>query len=251
MVDDTQIGGVREHFPTTLFTALAAARSGDEQERKRAFETLVAVYWKPVYKYIRITWHKNNEDAKDLTQSFFTRVLEKELFEPYNPAKARFRTYVRLCVDGFVSNEEKAAKRLKRGGGVQRLSFDFESAENELGAVDIAGDNSPDRYFENEWIRSLFSLAVEELRVQYQAKGKDLHFRLFSDYDLEDNGAGSRPSYHSLAESNQISVSNVTNYLAAARRDFKRIVLDALRSISADEAEYEREARWLFGVQNT
>src|SRR5439155_26153422 len=60
-----------------------------------------------------------NEDAKDLTQAFFTRTLEKNSFERYDPAQARFRTYLRTCVDGFVANERKSAGRIKRGGAVQ------------------------------------------------------------------------------------------------------------------------------------
>src|SRR5439155_23302331 len=87
----------------------------DAPARKQAQDDLIAAYWKPIYKYIRIHWRAANEDAKDLTQAFFARALEKEFFRAFDPAKARFRTFVRLCVDGFVSKERRAAGTFKRG----------------------------------------------------------------------------------------------------------------------------------------
>jgi hypothetical protein len=75
--DDTGIGGGGgDRFPSTHWSA--AARSSDPRERRRAFEAIVQAYWKPVYKYVRIHWRRSNEDAKDLTQSFFTRLIEKD-----------------------------------------------------------------------------------------------------------------------------------------------------------------------------
>src|SRR2546425_10347823 len=82
MSDDTQIGGPSGRFPPTRWSAIVAARGDDPAERTRAFETIVAAYWKPVYKYIRARWGKNNEAAKDLTQEFFARVMEKGLIDP-------------------------------------------------------------------------------------------------------------------------------------------------------------------------
>jgi hypothetical protein len=74
---DTSIGGGKTKFPATRLSAVILTHSADETERTRAFSTLIATYWKPVYKYIRIKWSKGNEDAKDLTQSFFSNALEK------------------------------------------------------------------------------------------------------------------------------------------------------------------------------
>src|SRR5215212_6975736 len=96
-------------FPTTRRSVVLALSSGDKAERTRAFDTLVACYWKPLYKYARVQWHRSREDAEDLTQSFFIRALEKESLAPYDPAKASFRTFLRLLFDRFASNEWKAA----------------------------------------------------------------------------------------------------------------------------------------------
>jgi len=72
-----------------------------------------------------------HEDAKDLTQEFFTAAFEKAFFDPYDPKKSRFRTFLRTCVDGLVANARKAAGRIKRGGDTEILSLDFEAAEIE------------------------------------------------------------------------------------------------------------------------
>jgi len=111
MSDDTKMGGPSGKFPATRWSAIVAARSEDPAERARALETIVAAYWKPVYKYIRARWGKSNEDAKDLTQEFSARVIEKDFVGSYDPAKARLRTFLRTCVDGLVRNQAKAARR--------------------------------------------------------------------------------------------------------------------------------------------
>jgi len=113
---DTKIGGPRHAFPPTRHSILLATKSDDAAVREQAFDVLIAVYWKPVYKYIRLKWAASNEDAKDLTQEFFTAAFEKAFFDPYDPKKSRFRTFLRTCVDRLVANDRKASGRIKRGG---------------------------------------------------------------------------------------------------------------------------------------
>ncbi len=248
MADDTSIGGASGRFPATRWSAVVATRSADAAERTRALDALLAVYWKPVYKYIRLRWAKSNEDAKDLTQEFFVRLVEKDLLGSYDPARAHLRTYLRTCVDGLVLNEHKAARRLKRGGDVSRVSLDFEAAESELAHAGVPGTGSPDDVFEREWIRSLFAAAVEALRTECEVRGKTTHFRLFELYDLEDAGRGGR-TYADLARQFNLRVTDVTNHLAYARREFRRIALEKLREMTATDEEFRREGRDLFGVE--
>lgn len=247
MTEDTRIGGASHRFPTTRQSAVLAARSDDAGERRRAFEALIAAYWKPVYKYIRTRWGKSNEDAKDLTQEFFTRVMEKEFLESYDPARGRLRTFLRTCVDALVANQDKAARRLKRGGSAQILSLDFEAVEGELQRIEPPAPETIEEFFEKEFVRSLFALAVEQLRVDCEAKGKVTHFRLFELYDLEDHQR--RLTYQQLAQQFGIAATDVTNHLASARREFRRIVLEKLREMSGSEEEFRREARALLGLE--
>ncbi len=221
MDPDTAIGGPNGRFPATHISAVEALRSPDAVERTRGYEALVASYWKPVYKYIRIKWRKSNEDSKDLTQAFFARAIEKNFLLPFDPAKATFRTFLRVCLDAFLANENQAAGRLKRGGGAIPEPLDFDAAEGELGHQPASPELSGEEYFHREWRRHLFGLAVEQLRRDCQADGKAIRMQLFERYDLEEGA-----TYEQLAAEFGIPVTQVTNALAAARRDFRRILLE-------------------------
>ena len=238
-------------FPTTRGSVLDRMRSGEAPVRARALETLAEAYWRPVYAYIRFHWNRSHEEAADLTQDLFARILEKDVLARFDPAKARLRTYLRVIVDGLVANELKAASRKKRGGGAPHLSLDFEAVRREVDASPPGAPASPDELFEREWVRSVFGLAVERQRRSCEAAGRPVRFELFSLYDLE-GGSGDaepRPTYEALALRFGLPVTDVTNNLAAARRDFRKSVLAVLRELTASDAEYQREARALLGVE--
>lgn len=252
MEQDTDIGGRESRFPETHHSAIIAARSDDREVRRRAFETIVESYWKPAYKYIRIKWQASNEDAKDLTQGFFTTAIEKGFFDSYDSSVASFQTFIRTCLDRFVANQRKSAQRLKRGGGAEHFPLDVSEAENELFLQTGISEMSPEDYFHREWVRSLFSLAVESLRRHYAEKGSDVYFKLFERYDLREDDPEDGPrtvSYASLAREFGLATTDVTNYLAAARRELRKLVLARLRELTAGDEEFRREARSLLGVK--
>ena len=229
-------------FPLTRHSVVLAAQSGDPRERDWAVDAIASAYWRPIYKYLRVRWRADREDASDFTQEFFVRLLQQDLLRAYDPAKGRLRTFLRTCVDRLFLNQSRDAQRLKRGGGATHVALDFNKAEQELAA---ASTESPEDLFEKEWVRVLFALAVERLRAQCAAAGKATHFEMFERYDLAEAGA---PSYAELAREFGLATTDVTNYLAFARREFRRAVLDQLREMTGSEAEFQREARSLLGV---
>jgi len=240
-----------DKFPPTRWSVLEAARSNDPTQRERALETLFAAYWKPVYKYVRLRWNQQAEDAQDLTQGFFVELLERNLRLRYDPAKSRLRSYLRLCVDSFVINETKAAHRQKRGGNISHLALDFDAAEGELrdAAIDVASipsHASLEEFFEKEWIRSLFTLAVEDLRQLCDARGRPATFQIFEQYDLDSD---ENVSYDQLAAKYAFPITDVTNALSWARREFRKIALDRLREICGSYEEFQREVLAVFGKQ--
>lgn len=248
MDDYPESGGPRDRFPVTRVSAIVASSSSNQEERTRAFEVLVSAYWMPVYKYVRIKWNKPIEDARDLTQGFFLEAIEKNFFGRYDASKARFRTFLRTCLDGFVANQNKAASRIKRGGDATILSLNFDDAEDQLRIGPTPAANAIDDYFDKEWARSVFSIALEGFRARMLEAGKSTHLRLFERYVLDVEEDAAKPSYKSLAAEFDLSTSDVTNYLAYARREFRRIFLDKLRELTATDEEYRREARALLGV---
>ena len=245
MEPDTDIGGAQHRFPETNQSAIVRARSTDEVVRQRAFDTILTSYWKPVYKYVRLKWQANNEDAKDLTQGFFVNAFEKNHFASYDAHKASFQTFLRTCLDGFVANERKAGQRLKRGGDREHFQLDFVSAADEFAAHPAAAQQNPEEYFHREWVRWMFTLSLETLRLQCKQSGKEIYFELFERYDLDQDEI---VTYAALGEQFGLDTQTVNNYLAAARRDFRRIVIEKLREITATEQEFRNEARSLLGV---
>jgi len=235
-----KLGGI---FPETQWSAIMAARSSDQNQRRMAFDRITRAYWKPVYKYIRAKWNKSPHDAEDLTQEFFARVIDKNFLAGYDPAKARLRTFLRSCVDALVQNQHRSAVAQKRGGSAPTLSLDFELAEGELKRTGLPAPESIEDFFEKEWVRSVFEMAVDRLSSECKTSGRILHFRLFERYDLDADEQDT--SYADLALEFNIARTDVTNYLAYARREFRRITLDLLREMTSSEQEFRHEARAL------
>jgi RNA polymerase sigma factor (sigma-70 family) len=241
MTVDTLIGGSSCRFPQTGHTVIGQLASEDDALRALAYEKIVGAYWKPAYKYVRLKWKASNEDAKDLIQGFFTRALDKGFLRQYDSAKASFRTYLRTCLDRFAANERQSAQRLKRGGGITLVSLDFEEAERELACCTPSVEDC----FHREWIRSLFELAIDALRERCESDGKAIQFQVFECYDLR--AGEERLTYDQLARQFGVTPATITNYLAAMRRDLRRILLEKLREITSGEREFRGEARSLLG----
>jgi len=131
----------------------------------------------------------------------------------------------------------------------EHVALDFAGAEEELGAATIdagslASPESLEEFLEKEWVRSLFALSVENLRELCVEKERERTFQLFEAYDLEGD---SNISYERLAAEYGIAASDVTNALAWARREFRKIALERLRELCSSEDEFLREAKAVFG----
>jgi RNA polymerase sigma factor (sigma-70 family) len=235
-------------YPQTRLSVILAARQEDTDLRRAAFDTLISVYWRPVYARLRIKWRAQPADAEDLTQEFFARAMEHGFFDSYDPAKARFRTFLRTCLDRFAANALRGERRLKRGGGGTIIPLDAAGTEAELLASGgIGGEADADEWFDREWVRSLFAAAVASLRAASAGTPRAVRFQIFERYDLEPAGDRERPSYRQLADEFGLPVTQVTNHLAWARRELRRLVLEQVRLLSGSDAEFRAEAESLFG----
>ncbi len=233
-------------FPPTRHSVIERMRSADTEIRRQAFGDLVEGYWKPLYKYLRIHWQASHDVAQDWTQAFFSDALQKEWLSRYEPEKARFRTFIRLCADRFVMNARQSASRLKRGGHAEMLPLDFPAAEEEMVRHRLTAAPDAEEFFRQEFVRTLFERAVGEVRAEFTAAGRDVALALFERYDLD---PPPDVSYTSLAQEYGLTPAQVTNYLAQVRRSFRQHALETLRTLCGTEDEYRREARELFGVE--
>jgi RNA polymerase sigma factor (sigma-70 family) len=223
-------------------------RADDPDVRARALEAFATAYWTPVSRYIRYKWRLDAERAADLTQEFFARTLENDALTRFDPARARFRTYVRLLVDGFVSNARKADHRLKRGGGVEAVPLEETLADGQVRSHEPPVVEDHDEVFYREWVRALFEGAVDDLRAEAAARGRDVPFEVFRRYDLADMRGEDQPSYADIAAALGLTVATVTNHLAAMRRLLRARVLDRLREATGSDDEFEAEAKRLLGA---
>jgi DNA-directed RNA polymerase specialized sigma24 family protein len=233
-------------FPPTRVSVLERLGSSEPEVRRQAFGTLAEGYWKPIYTYVRLKWRLPQADAQDVTQGFLAVAFEKGYFAPFDPAKAKFRTFLRTCLDRFIQNERKAARAAKRGGDVRFVALDFVNAEGEVRAIDPPDPVDPDQLFRDELVRWLFTRSLEQVRTDLLAAGKETQYRVFERYDLE---TADRPTYAELAAELDLPVTQVTNHLAAARRAFRMRALENLREISVTDEELRADARDLFGVE--
>jgi DNA-directed RNA polymerase specialized sigma24 family protein len=244
--DTSRLHGRR--YPTTHLSIIEGLRDRHADQRRRAYDLLIAAYWRPVYAHLRLRWNKDRATAEDITQDFFALAFEKSFFDTFDSGKARFRTFVRSCVDRFASKAQRRAEAVKRGGRQMFVPLDYAVAEADVQVFATQPGASPDEIFERQWVSSIFILAVTRLKEESTAANRVTPFEMFRRYDLEEDTGDARPSYADLARQFAVKESDVTNYLAAMRRRFRQLVLEILKQVTSSEQEYREEARMLLGV---
>jgi RNA polymerase sigma factor (sigma-70 family) len=235
-------------FPDTRYSVLRVLRSDDAAARHAALDLLAAIYWRPVYSRFRLKWNLAAADAEDLAQEFFIQVVGGTVFERYDPERARFRTFLRLCADRFAAKAHRARGRLKRGGGVTLVPMDLPGLERELAAAPgFRDDDEADARFDRDWTHALFADALRQLETATAGTAREIRFTLFRRYDLEPAREADRPSYQALATEYGLTLAQVTNHLAWARRELRRVLLEQLRALCGSDAEFRAEAVELLG----
>src|SRR5581483_6260484 len=130
--------------------------------RRAALETLIAAYWKPLYYFVRRRGN-DSETSKDVTQGFFTALIEKNYLQSVEQGKGKFRTFLLTAIQHYLSDYYDRASAKKRGGGVGVLPLDFARAEDE-GLVQGAAAQTPDDLFRQEWAIEVLGQALRALR---------------------------------------------------------------------------------------
>lgn len=236
----------RTSFPATQVSLLEALQAGDAPARRAALDSLARGYWHPLHAYVRLRWRLDDDAAQDIVQQFFAEALERDLFARYDRTRARFRTFLRVCLDRFILNERKAASRQKRGGGSTAVSLDDVLATHDPA---LHADAQAEAMLDREWARVVFGEAVTRLRELCERRGKRMLFAVFARYDLEGPTLETPPSYASLAEEFDLPITQITNHLAWSRREFRRLVLEILQERSASDDDLRADALELLGIR--
>lgn len=168
--------GADGFFATTRWTMVRAAGLDASPQVDEALESLCAAYWFPLYAYVRRHGF-SKEDAEDLTQAFFAKLLERRDFAGLKRENGRFRAFLLAALKNFLSNERDRAGRLKRGGNITHFSLDWQSADTQFRIAD-SSEPSPDQAFDREWAVALLERVIDRLRGECVAEGKGERFEL-------------------------------------------------------------------------
>ncbi len=163
MSDDRHMGS-NQRFPSTRWSLVLAAGDARNTEGREALASLCKTYWPPVYGYIRRKG-SDTESARDLTQGFFARFLERSSFGRADPARGRFRSYLLGAVNHYLADEWDRTHAQKRGGGELCMSLDVETAEGQY-RLEPSHDWTPEKVFERRWALTLLQHVLEKLRQE-------------------------------------------------------------------------------------
>jgi RNA polymerase sigma-70 factor (ECF subfamily) len=228
-------------FPTTRWTLVVAASDPKRKEFRSALASLCENYWYPLYAYLRRRGYPADQ-AQDLTQEFFIRVLEGRYLDRADPEKGRFRAFLLTSLKFFVADEKDRNRAQKRGGGAL-LPLEFSSGEERY-QREPAHDETPERIFERRWALSVLDRVVEKLRDEFVRHGRAEHFERLKVFLL---GRSDAP-YAALAHELNTSEGALKVAIHRLRKRYRELFRQEIADTVADPAEVESELRFLAAV---
>lgn len=228
--------------PAAITTsALYGILQGSESQRHQAAEHIVATHWKSLYKYALYRHHLAADETQAILHGFLRQILSKEFLSHFDPKLSPLRHFLRKELDRCFVHRE--------GSGHASPSFplDFTIADEEFRTEVHTVGLAADSYFESEWVRAIFTLALEELYSKLSSEGKEIHFTLFFRSDIQDKPVQERAFPNEVARELGLSEHDAMNALAATRQQFHHILVDIVRPLTTSESEFKREIRTIFG----
>lgn len=228
-------------FPTTQWSVVLAARGSDSAEVRNALESLCGAYWYPLYAYTRSRGH-DPETARDLTQGFFTHLLERDFLQPVAPEKGRFRAFLLASLKNYLAHERDKAQALKRGGGAVTRSMDGEDAEGRFGR-EPADRLTPEQIFERRWGLTIMERAME--RLEAASASRPGQFDRLKGYLT---GAEPAAAYREAAADLGLTEGAVKTAVHRLRKEYGRILREEIAATIADPEDLDDELRHLLTV---
>ena len=221
-------------------SAIFTAQRGPEPARREAVEHIIAAHWKPLYKYLRFRHNRSPEEARALMAKYLQEVLKPGFFLRFDSHAGPVRNFLRKELDRFTGqwNKDRSALHV--------LPIDYASAEDEYQSEVRFPGLAADEYYESEWVRNLFALAVGVLQATLAAEGKADQFTLFLQSDLQNKSTSERAVLDEVARELGIPINDAMNALASARQTFHHIMKDIVRSLTTTDAEFKQELRNIF-----
>jgi RNA polymerase sigma-70 factor (ECF subfamily) len=233
--NETRISTPGGWFKTTHWSAVVHAGRDGSPQSSAALAQLCQAYWPPLYSFVRRSGH-GPEDAKDLTQEFFARLLEKQWLAQADPGRGKFRSFLLAAMKNFLANERRRGQTAKRGGGNPVVSLD-DTAEA-IYDVEIASNLTPEKLYERRWALSLFDRALARLREDYQTSGKLAVYDALKEFLSVDTRDGDYAPAAKILGSTPGAVSVAVHRLRQRYRDLVREEI-ALTVENPEEVEAE------------
>jgi RNA polymerase sigma-70 factor (ECF subfamily) len=237
--------GVSGRFNTTHWSVVLSAGQSHSQQTVEALEKLCRAYWQPLYFFARRKGH-NDADAKDLTQQFFSMLLQRNDFAGLGPGQGRFRTFLLVSFTNFLANEYDRANALKRGGGKIVVSLDTLSDE-QIKQFENSPHSQPGAAFDRHWAASILSQALGRLKTECATNQKGAQFELLRPF-LTVEGAAS--DYAGMAQKLDVAPSSVPVLVHRFRQRYRELVREEVAQTLSSPADFEEEMKHLFQVLN-
>jgi RNA polymerase sigma-70 factor (ECF subfamily) len=221
---------------------LTAGRS-DTVRAHDALANLCQTDWYPLYAYVRRRGH-SPEDAQDLTQAFFARLLERNWVGQADQQKGRFRSFLLSAMNHFLADEWDKARAQKRGGGILPVPLQFDTAETRYGH-EPADNITPEQNYERRWALTLLDTVLRRLRSEYEQEGKAELFTALNPCLVGDRTA---QPYAELAVKLGISEGTVKSAVHRLRQRYRQLLRDEIAQTVADPGEVDEELHHLFAV---
>jgi RNA polymerase sigma-70 factor (ECF subfamily) len=228
-------------FVTTRWTVILDAGQRSTPRSDRALQELCTTYWFPLYAYVRSRGHIR-EDAEDLTQTFFARLLAKNYLAGLDSEKGRFRAFLLAAMKHFLANEWDRASAQKRGGGVPNLSLDWHSADS-LYQITPSECLGPDKLYDRTWSITLLERVIDRLREESAAEGKADIFGCLKDFLML---GGNDDSYADAVEKTGLSTGAIRVAVHRLRKRYRELLRDEIAQTLSDPAQVEEEMQTLF-----
>lgn len=228
-------------FATTHWTVVVAAGKRSTPQSERALEELCRAYWFPLYVYVRRRGYLK-EDAEDLTQKFFARLLKKNDFASLNSERGRFRAFLLASLKHFLANEWDKSQRQKRGGGISHLSLDCQSADTKFQGI-AASEPGPDQIFDREWALALLAKVIERLQQENDVGGNGRQFAQLKAYLTTESP---QTSYREVARNLNLEETAVRVAAHRLRKRYRQLLRDEISQTLVNPADLKEEMRVLF-----
>lgn len=231
-----------KRFKTTRWSMIVAAGAGESSESRRALEQLCQTYWFPSYSYVRSRGYRQ-EDAQDLTQEFFARLLEKDFLNMADRERGRFRSFLLSSLRNFLADEWDKTQAKKRGGGIQHLSLDIATAET-LFAESAQRPLTPDQIFDLHWAKTALANALHRLEIKYKDTDKGRYFRSLRPYL---GSTEPQMSYSGVARELGISEGAVKVAVHRLRKRYRESLELEIAETLTNGADLPEELKYLIG----